>query len=224
MSDEVAAAFSIGGQTSYSMLRRLALRPDDRVLVTAARSNTSLFVLQALRQHSVRVVATTTSERNRAEIEAMGAAPLVVLSRELESFADDPELAALARARSGFSVVIDPFSDLHLPKVLDVMAVHGRYTTCGVYDQYLSLTGEVPTYRGKRGADLLMSIVARNVSILGNCLGTTEDLARAAADCAEGRLHVTLDSVHHGPAALPAFLQRTFEAPDRFGKVVFVYD
>jgi NADPH:quinone reductase-like Zn-dependent oxidoreductase len=224
MPDEVAAAFSIGGQTSYSMIRRLALKPDDRVLVTAARSNTSLFVLQALRQHGARVVATTTSERNRAEIEAMGAAPLVVVSRELENFADDPELAGLARAKSGFTAVVDPFSDLHLPKVLDVMAPNSRYTTCGVYDQHLSLTREVLTHRGKRGADLLMGIVTRNVSILGNCLGTTEDLARAAADCAAGLLRVTLDSVHHGRAAVPAFVQRTFEATDRFGKVVYVYD
>jgi NADPH:quinone reductase-like Zn-dependent oxidoreductase len=47
MSDEEAAAFSIGGQTSCSMVRRAGVRPGDEVLVTAGTSNTSLFLVQA---------------------------------------------------------------------------------------------------------------------------------------------------------------------------------
>ena len=66
MSDEVAASFSIGAQTSYSIVRKLHLQQGAPVLLTGATSNTSLFVLQALRRAGGTVYVTTTSNRRRA--------------------------------------------------------------------------------------------------------------------------------------------------------------
>jgi NADPH:quinone reductase-like Zn-dependent oxidoreductase len=61
MPDEIAAVFSIGAQTTYSMIRKLHIQPGNNVLVTAAKSNTSLFAIAALQQYKVNVYVTTTS-------------------------------------------------------------------------------------------------------------------------------------------------------------------
>lgn len=44
MSLELAAGYTIGAQTSTSMIRRINIKKGDKVLVTAGRSNTSLFI------------------------------------------------------------------------------------------------------------------------------------------------------------------------------------
>ncbi|HEV3051115.1 MAG TPA: alcohol dehydrogenase catalytic domain-containing protein, partial [Longimicrobium sp.] len=61
MPTDVAAAFTLGAQTAYSMARRLSVPPGAAVLVTSGRSNTSLFLIPALRSLGARVFATTTS-------------------------------------------------------------------------------------------------------------------------------------------------------------------
>jgi NADPH:quinone reductase-like Zn-dependent oxidoreductase len=222
MTDEVAAAFPIGAQTSYSMIRRLKLRPGQSVLVTAARSNTSLFAIQALRREPVDVYALTTSDRHRAEIEALGVKGLFRIDPDIEELSQDPGVLAAARACQGFNAVIDPYSDLFLPRSLDVLAFFARYTTCGIFNQYLDLTGGSFRYRGKAGTQLMINMLVKDVSVIWNCLGHTQDLVRAIADHEAGALPVILDSVHTGEA-FDRFLERTYNAPDRFGKVVFRY-
>lgn len=223
MPDDVAAAFTIGAQTTYSMVRRLALTEGACVLVTAARSNTSLFALHALRALPVTVVALTSSAQHRDRIAALGVARVVDGSATLPTFAAHPELMEIARERDGFDAVIDPFADLHVGRVLDVMGYGGRYITCGVYDQYLGLLGERFEYLGKSGPEVLSSLFMKNLTLIGNCLGREADLARAVADHAAGRLDVTIDSVLGG-TEIAGFLERTCNAPERFGKVVFRYD
>jgi len=223
MSFEVAAAFPIGAQTSYSMIRRLKLRPGQSVLVTAARSNTSLFALQALRHQPVDVYALTTSDRHREEVEALGVKALFRIDPELDELSQDPAVLAAARACQGFNAVIDPYCDVYLPRALEVLAFFARYTTCGVYDQYLDLAGESFRYRGKAGTQLMVHMLVKDVSLIWNCLGHTQDLTRAVADFESGALPVRLDSVHDGEA-FGEFLERTYNAPDRFGKVVYRYE
>lgn len=127
MADPVAAAFAVAAQTAYGMIRRLEVREGTNVLVTAARSNTSLFAINALRRHNVRVTATSTSGGS---------------------------------------------------------------------------------------ADAL-----RN---MGNCLGLTEDLEQACRDYCSGSLAVTVDSIFCNNQ-VGAFLERSYKATDRFGKVVYEY-
>lgn len=114
-----AAAFSVGAQTAYSIIRRLAPARGAHIAVTAASSNTSLFLIKAL----------------------------------------------VARG--------------HHP-------------------------------------------LRKNISLIGNNLGTTADLESALDDYCQGRLPVTLDSVHGG-GDLANFVERSFVADNRLGKVVFDY-
>jgi NADPH:quinone reductase-like Zn-dependent oxidoreductase len=222
MPDTVAAAFSIGAQTTYSMIRRLALSAGDPVLVTAAKSNTSLFAISALRHHDGDVYAVSTSERFADELSDLGVKELVIADPSLQPLASYPQLAAIIGRTGGFAGVIDPYCDLYLPHMPPIMAIGGRYITCGAYDQYLALVGRsrkpIPVELGQ----LPFLVMFKNISLIGNCIGTEDDLQRAIADYAVGRLPVRVDRIYGG-ADTGEFLDRTYNAPDRFGKVVYVY-
>jgi len=219
MSDAVAASFSIGAQTAYSMVGKLEAGPGSRVLVTAARSNTSLFAIAALRSVGARVFAATTSAGADDRLRALGAEAVFRVDPG-ESFGDHEEIAALVREGGGFDGVVDPFFDLHLRRVLPVMAQGSRYTTCGFYAQSDGARLPAPA---PELAEVLQIAMLRNLHLIGNCTGLTADLERAVGDFAAGRLPVLVDSVLSGDG-VAAFFDRTFNAADRLGKVVYAYD
>lgn len=220
MSDTVAAAFSIGAQTTYSMIRRLQLSPGAKVLVTAARSNTSLFAINALQLHPVRVFALTTSTRFAGQIQALGVEQVfVVPGSDANSW---QEIKEFSQTIGGFDAVIDPYFDLYLGKVVPLMAAWGRYITCGFYDQYLDMLGRDFDYSGLSCREIMTHVMLNNYSLIGNCIGLLEDLERALQDYASGRLKVVVDSVFAEDQAA-SFFERTYCSSDRFGKVVLAY-
>ncbi|MEO8561615.1 MAG: zinc-binding alcohol dehydrogenase family protein [bacterium] len=220
MPDDVAAAFSIGAQTAFSMVDKLGLAGGEHVLVTAASSNTSLFAIEALRQRDVAIYATTTSEHHVARLLARGVREVFVVP-SATLFSEHASLVATARRVGGFAGVIDPFLDLHLHKVLGLMRTGGRYVSCGMHDQ-LALTPHVtdapPDYRAA-----LATAIVKNISIVGSCVGLRHHLAQAVSAYDAGRMDVPIDSVFTGDRA-GAFLERTFTTRDRFGKVVYAYE
>ena len=219
MPKDVAAAFSIGGQTTYSMLRRLQLFEGANVLVTSGKSNTSLFVINALRRHKVNTYVTSTSRAFESELKAMGVKELCVIPSTM-AFDKDSTIANVKK-KNGFHFVIDPYWDLHLSRSIDVMAIGGKYITCGLYDQYLSLIGK-PAPASQHTGHELGCVMMKNLSIIGNCIGTTEDLLNALGDYSAGVLDVVIDSTFtDGNAA--GFLHRCYSAKSRFGKVVYQY-
>jgi NADPH:quinone reductase-like Zn-dependent oxidoreductase len=221
--DEIAAGFTIGAQTSYSMVRRLRLSTDSHVLVTAARSNTALFTIQALRKVGCNVYVVSTTGAFADELRSLGVREHFVIDADVPTLMDDADLRTTATRLEGFDAVVDPFLDVHLGKVLPCMGYGARYVTCGVADQYGKIAGQVvPNVRAMDLADVMHVVMIHNLELIGNCLGTREDLQQALRDYASGQLHVQLDSVHRGGDAV-GFLDRTYNAPDRFGKVVFVH-
>lgn len=213
-----AACFSIGGQTSHSMIRRLALVPGEKVLVTAPRSNTSLFILAALAGLDVEIHGVTSSGRDAERLHGLGVTNLVTADARAGPIAQEPGFAAAIEA-GGYDAVADPFSDLYLTRVASLMGFGGRYITCGMEDQSSGLTG-VERPRPETG-ELMGAVMMRNLAILGNCLGATADLTRAVARHAAGRFPVIVDSVFRDDPA--GFLRRTYTARERFGKVAFLH-
>jgi NADPH:quinone reductase-like Zn-dependent oxidoreductase len=221
MSDAVAAAFSLGAQTAYSMARRLEAGPGTTALVTSARANTSLMAIGALRARGARVWATTTSAAHHDALRALGVEEVFRLEPAMDTFRDHPALAAVAAGLGGFDCAVDPFFDLHLRRVLPVLRFGGRYVTCGFFDQF---EGRVAG-PAQAGADCLAGLqiaMLKNVHVIGNCLGLASDLEAALADYAAGRLTVPVDGVVGG-GRTAEFMDRTFNARDRFGKVVYAY-
>jgi NADPH:quinone reductase-like Zn-dependent oxidoreductase len=219
MSDDAAAAFSVGAQTAFSMVDKLGLEGGEHVLVTAARSNTSLFTIEALRQRAVHVYATTTSAASAERVRNRGVQEVFVVDPS-GAFVDHERMASVARQIGGFNGVIDPFIDLHLLQVIPLMRNGGRYVSCGLHDQ-LAVRPHARSIEPNYFAALNSAIV-KNVSIIGNCVGLRHHLEDALAAFERGRIDVPIDSVHHGDCA-GAFLERTFESRDRFGKVVYAY-
>jgi NADPH:quinone reductase-like Zn-dependent oxidoreductase len=221
MPDETAASFSIGAQTTYSMIRRLEIFDGANVLVTSAKSNTSLFAINALKNRNVNVYATSTSQRFGCELTRQHVKELFVVAPECRNFLEHPGIAEVVKQSGGFHFVIDPYFDLHLSRVLDAMAVGGKYITCGLYDQYLTLIQKEgqPTYRTGRE---LITVMLKNLQIMGNCIGLTSDLQKAVDDYTANALDVMVDSAFSGPQ-LSEFLDRTYNSKDRLGKVVYRY-
>jgi NADPH:quinone reductase-like Zn-dependent oxidoreductase len=211
-----AAAFSVGGQTAYSMVGKLGVAEGGHVLVTAGTSNTSLFSVAALRAQGVQAYVTTTSDRFTEALLGLGATAVFRVDPAAESWLGHREMIAVTSRLRGFDGVVDPFSDTHLAKVLPFLKQGGRYVTCGMSDAEL----------GTGGAGLrtgLAVAILRNLQIIGNCSGQRSHLEHAVRDYERGLLPVRVDRVFHGDAAA-AFLERTFTARDRLGKVVFAYD
>jgi NADPH:quinone reductase-like Zn-dependent oxidoreductase len=212
-----AAALSIGAQTAYAMVRRARIRAGDRVLVTAARSSTAQFLVAALRTTGALVDVTTT----RPLPNARGIDRAFVVPRTATCWSDVPELFAHAKGIGGYTAAFDPFFDIHLRRLLPLVAIGGCVVTCGFHGQEGTIADTHVT--PERVVEALQLAMMRNITIIGNCLGRREDLSRAIRDVASGEWRVPLDSTLSGEDLHP-FVERTFIDPDRFGKVVFAYD
>jgi NADPH:quinone reductase-like Zn-dependent oxidoreductase len=216
--DTVAAAFSLGAQTAYSMVRKMAPRSGMNVLVTSATSSTSLFLISALKRKGVHIFATTTSSQFDSRLQDLGVEQVLHVGRD-DGFSESEVVVHLAGAIGLFDQVFDPFFDLHLERSLEVLAPFGKYSTCGLLHQQVE-SGDKGMGLSMNAERIMISLMAKNLLIMGNCLGVTEDLERALADYTTGQLDVIIDSVFEG-GETGAFLSRTFSDQGRFGKVVF---
>jgi NADPH:quinone reductase-like Zn-dependent oxidoreductase len=222
MSAETGAAFAVGAQTTYSMLRRLAVQPGERVLVTAARSNTSLFAIHALQSLGAEVYGLTTSRLNHPELLAAGVKEVIFSPSNPGGPPLSPRLRELAAETGGFDCVIDPFFDLHFASTLPLLAHSGRYVSCGIWAQSKEEIGQAMVGLDSEFVEAIYLGIAKSQRIILNCLGTADDLNRALADYDRGQLRINIDSVFSNGDTAP-YLRRAFADPARFGKVVYAY-
>jgi NADPH:quinone reductase-like Zn-dependent oxidoreductase len=193
-------------------------------MVTSAVSNASLTTLAALRAHDVRVYAATSSARWVDRLRAIGAEDVLVVERNLAGFRDAAHVGEFAAALGGFDYVIDPFFDLHIEKAVEIMNPFGRYITCGLAGQneFAAASAGVAT-RAPSANLLLGQMMLKNLTLIGNCIGLSSDLDAAVRDYERGSFRPPLDAVFSGDQAA-GFLGRTFNDPDRFGKVAYCYE
>ncbi len=228
MSDEVAATFTIGGITSYSMIRKLNIEQNDRVLITAAKSNTSLYALNALKKYkkekNIKIYAASTSMAFEKELKELGVDEILLVDTSLEHLFTEEALKKIYAERIQFDCIIDPYWDLYLSKLVNYMAIGARYTTCGLEDQYSALIGREndTAAQGKRLSSAITAVMISNIRIIGNCLGLDSDLQQAINDHSAGNFDVQIDSVFT-ENNVGKFFERTYNAKDRWGKVVYKY-
>lgn len=222
MPDEVAAIFSVGAQTSYSMIRKINPIKGANILVTAAKSNTSLFTISALHKYNVNIYATTTSLQFAEELEELGVKEVILLDSKPNGLISNESIQRIVADIGGFDCVIDPFFDIYLGQAVKIMAQNSKYITCGLYDQYCDLTREEFTSLSVDFKYLMLLSIEKNIQIIGNCLGHTQDLNNGIHDYLSGNLKVIIDSVFTDKQ-ISSFFERTYNAKDRFGKVVYKY-
>lgn len=216
LSDSEAACFSLGAQTASGMIRRSGiLEQGGTPLVLSSRSNTSLFIIQQLLARGITPVCLSTSEWTEEEQQAIQPSRVESVKAALENFRNDTGKEAVTH-------VFDPFYDMNIGYGLYFLQHGGTYITCGIRDQHPKLSQETPkdAEATVRGA-LEMSIV-KNVSIMGNCLGSREDLEGAIQLQDATDRKVILDQEYKVEEGLE-FVQRSFFDSTRFGKCVLVY-
>ena len=109
----------------------------------------------------------------------MGVKRLIQIEPNSENWVADERAEEIVKETGGFDCIIDPFFDLHIGKLIPSLASGGRYITCGFYDQYSSLIGKEFQYQGLTTSDIFATMLLKNIQIIGNCLGNTEDLQNA---------------------------------------------
>ena len=216
MPDEVGAAFTIGAQTAYAMADRLQINEHGRILITGINSNTSLFVLNTLLGLGfTKISGICRNEQLIPRIKALGLSNIfVVPSDSKDNLVDIPEIREDIIQHGRFDYVIDPFADSNMLKCLSVLAMNGKYIYCGMSDQ-VRFTQQVIN------SSHFQHILTANISIIGNCLGSSEHLEKSIKLFEQQKLTVVLDEVITND--ITRFIERSFLARDKFGKVVFKY-
>jgi NADPH:quinone reductase-like Zn-dependent oxidoreductase len=218
MSFEVAAAFTIGAQTSYSMIDKLSIEPNTSILVTAGNSNTSLFTIQSLNhKEGLRICVLVRSEQAKEDLHNLGLkfdAVFVVDDTE-NNFILNSEIKDYTSTNGLFDYVIDPFIDYNLTRVISVMSMNSKYVSCGISQQ---IGKEKPVNITPLN---LATIIMKNITIIGNCLGSTEHLEKALLDYEKGKLKVHLHKTIENDVKL--FFEESFCNKRKLGKVIFNY-
>ncbi|MGH7649623.1 MAG: quinone oxidoreductase family protein [Gemmatimonadaceae bacterium] len=223
MSDDAAAAFSLGAQTAYSMVRRASIDVGHSVLITAGASNTSLFLLAAAIRRGASVTMITTSARAVDRLSALGAERVVLTERAPGGREVSAAIERSARERDGFDAILDPFFDLHAEAAVTALRPGGAYVTCGFAGQNANSMAASGVSDSPLLYPVLSLAMRKNLSIIGNCIGLASDLDRALEDAGAHRVAPVIDSVFSGPSDVAPFFNRTYNDPFRLGKVVFHY-
>ena len=215
---EVAAGISIGGQTAYSMIRKLHIQKGEKVLVTAATSNTSLFAINALKKLNVNVYAVTTRAIHKEQLIELGVKEVFISSHKTNGLGENQAIK-----EHKFNAVIDPLFDIYASSVIPLLDYEGRYITCGFNNQYFKSSKQEDRATPENDFLSIMSTaIGRNLNLMGNCLGNTQDLENAIRDYENGDLEVVIDSVFQ-EGQIEDFFDRSFNSKDRLGKVIYKF-
>lgn len=213
LNNREAACFSLGSQTAASMIRRSGILMDGGCpLVLSARSNTSLFIIQQLLSYDITPLCLSTSEWSDEETEKIHPSRVELASNVMKSTSNDI-------AKQNITHVFDPFFDMNIGYALYYLQTGGTYITCGLRDQHPSLSNSTPSNAEPIARGALATSIVKNVSILGNCLGSKEDLETAIHLQNRTGSRTIMDSEYQIEEGVD-FVQRSFFDHSRFGKCV----
>lgn len=222
MTIEKAAAFSIGAQTAYSMIRKLKIKDGDNILVTAVNSNTSKFIINVLSKYNVNIYGISSQPSKDLNLVTPNVREIFTWDYKKNQFLDKDYFLNVYKIVGGLDIVIDPFFDTFFVPTIPLLNQFGKYITCGLFKQN-SLLETSLMLDSETFSSLLQIIMLKNITIIGNCLGTTEDLEIALTDYKDNNFDVPIDSIYD-KTNLKEFLEKSFNIKPKFGKVIFKYD
>src|SRR6218665_677725 len=185
ISDTEAGTLCIGIQTANAMVRKAGIQKGENVLVTSVTSNTSFFLLNALWEMDCNVYGLSHSGKNTEIIKTHF--PFI---KDIYTF-NTPEFPE----KLVFDVVLDAFSDTYFRLLMQRLNFNARYLTCGIFNQSKN---KIENVKPVNLSMFIANIMMRNISLIGNCLGNTEDLVNGLAIYKTRKM--VLDSVFPKPA------------------------
>lgn len=202
------------------MIRKV-VKENAKVLVMAAKSNTSLAVINALRNFPVEVYAMTSSSKNNDMLYEQGVKQVFVIDHNLNDYLEDENIIKFIREKGFFDAVIDPLFDVHLGRVIKLMNYDAKYVTCGLYNQF-SNSSETNFKEHGTLNEIIKLAMIKNISIIGNCIGLKEDFDLALHHFERGKFNILIDKIFSiGQEA--DFFDFTYNFKERLGKVVYLY-
>ena len=207
-----ACGMSIGVQTAMSMIRKGAVEDGQNVLVTSITSNTSLIILNFLRDKNYTIYGLSYSGKGIEKVKN-----LYPFIKEIYNFKENNIPTDLF-----FDVVLDPFSDTHIVALQPNLNFEARYVTCGMFNQSSEKIRSETSYTNL--PSLISSLISKNIQLKGNCLGTTKDLENGLQILSSTSLcSIPVDSTFDKDEAIFEFLDKSFSKLNKIGKVCFLY-
>lgn len=195
-----AAAFALSFQTSWAMLRRADLRPGETVLVHGAGSGVGSAAVQIAKVLGAHILATAGTDAKCRAAAELGA-DHVINYNEKDFVA---EVRAI-RGRKGVDVVFEHVGAATFDGSVRSLARGGRLVTCGA-----TTGGEVSLS--------IHRLFFKNLELIGNTMGTRQDVLRVVELVSEGRLRPVVDRVL--PMAEVKEAHKLLETRSVFGKIV----
>jgi NADPH:quinone reductase-like Zn-dependent oxidoreductase len=196
-----AAATPLTLLTAWQMaFRKAEVRVAETVLVNAAGSGVSTWLVQLCKLAGARVLATTTAPDKVARARDLGADE-VILTSEKDLGAEVKRLTD----RAGVDVAFDHVGGELFEKTLACLRRGGRLVTCG------ATAGFTPKID-------LRHVFFRQLEILGSTMGSKGDLAEALPLVLAGKIHAVVDRTL--PLHQAAEAHRLLESRAVFGKLV----
>lgn len=208
----IASGLGIGAQTGMSMINKAQIKSGNNVLVTSVTSYTSLFLLSILKDYDCNIYGMSYSGNEIDTVKEKF--PFI---KEVFSFKDTSIPKNIT-----FDVVLDPFSDTYFPYLLlsKKLNYNCKYLTCGFFNQSSEKKLEAKAVKLQ---SILAHIIMFNVHLIGNCLGSTEDL-KDAIKLLNKENSVPIDSEFLEIDNINDFVLKSFNLEkNRFGKVCFMY-
>jgi len=210
---EQASGISIGIQTAMSMLRKADIKEGNKVLVTSITSNTSLIILNYLRDKNYDVYGLSYSGKDTDKVKK-----LFPFIKSIYNFKDNNIPQDLF-----FDAVLDPFSDTHLVALQPNLGFEARYVTCGMFNQSSEKMKSKESF--VNFPSFIGSLITKNIQIRANCLGTSEDLADGIKILSENiNSNIPVDEVFNKDEDINLFLDKSFLKTKKTGKVSFLYN
>lgn len=200
---EKASVMGIGLITAHSMIRKAEIKKGDKILITSITSNTSQFLFNLLRKlyaNEIYVVSFTDS------VSELDGVAKIFSRQEISTYLP-----------ISFDVVFDPFADTYIENLIDKLNFGARYIICGIYSQ-------TKCYTGINLQKFLYSIIAKNIKLIGNCLGEKEDVYSALKLVNEGEVDIPLAHTYKYGDSLQDFIDTSFSIKKRLGKVAYLYN
>lgn len=208
----IASGLGIGTQTSMSMIKKANIKDGNNILVTSITSYTSLFLLSILKNYNCNVYGLSYSNNEIKTVKATF--PFI---KEIYPFKENS-----IPKKIKFDIVFDPFSDTYFPYLLlnKKLNYNCKYITCGFFDQSSEKKIAAKAFK----LPLLLShIILGNIHLIGNCLGSTEDL-EDGVKLLNNENSIPIDSVFYSGDNIDDFILKSFNIKkNRFGKVCYIY-